>query len=158
MSRKPVGYALRIEIAANATRVWQALTETSALQRWCAAGATISAQPGGLLRSPIDSTTQLEAQIDVFDAPRRLRLVHLPMPGEDCEQAPAVDDFLIEQRDALCIVRILGQGAAGDAAAETRAIRLQIAWRRALARLKVYLEKQMDITPPKKIIEDEIKW
>ena len=158
MSRKSVGYALRIEIAADAARVWKALTETSALQRWCAAGATISAQPGGLLRSPIDSTTQLEARIDVYDAPRRLRLVHLSKSDDDADQAPAVDDFLIEQRDARCIIRILGQGTPRDAAAETRAMRLQVAWRRALARLKVYLEKRMDIAPPKKVIEDEIKW
>ena len=62
------------------TQVWRALTEAAQLTRWCSPQAQIRARQGGLFRASVDRVTEFEAHIDVFEPPRRLRLIYLPAP------------------------------------------------------------------------------
>ena len=65
MSDRVRGYAHRIDIAAEVEAVWQALTDSAWLARWCSPGAQIRPRAGGLFRASVDRVTEFEAHIDV---------------------------------------------------------------------------------------------
>lgn len=144
MAGKLRGYAHRIDIAATPDRVWRALTHAPALERWCAPGAKMKAKAGGGFTASVDRVGLVEAHIDVFDALRRLRLIHMARPEMPTRDAALVDDFLLEGKDGHTIVRLLGSGFPDDSGWDAYYLRLRAGWERALARLKVYLEKDMD--------------
>ncbi len=144
MSGKLRGYAHRIDIAADTGRVWRAFVEPKALARWCAPGAGIKPRQGGSFRASVDRVSTIDAHIDVFDARRRLRLIHMEHDGLPGAGATLIDDFLLEADGEGSIVRLLGSGFPDDPAWDTYFLRLRAGWERALARLKVYLEKHMD--------------
>jgi uncharacterized protein YndB with AHSA1/START domain len=143
MADRTRGYAHRIDIAAEASRVWRALTDPGLLVRWCAKGATIKAREGGSFTAPFDGDYALDAHIDVFLPGRRLRLVHMRAAQLPESDAVIVDDFLIEGTDTV-IVRLLGSGFPDDEAWDPAYRGLRRSWERALARLKVLLEKNLD--------------
>jgi uncharacterized protein YndB with AHSA1/START domain len=144
MVERSRGYALRIDIRAEPARIWNCLIDVQKLQRWCSPGARISARPGGSLSGSLDRQRDFIAHIDVFDAPRRLRLIHLPSPAVPESDNATVDDIMIEWRAPETVVRVLGSGFS-EAQAHSRLLRdHQAGWRLALARLKVYLEKGLD--------------
>lgn len=144
MAGKPRGYAHRIDIAADTARVWWALTAPAALARWCAPGAAIRPRAGGSFRASVDRIGTIDAHIDVFDPGRRLRLIHMAQDGLPTDEATLIDDFLLEADGGATIVRLLGSGFPDDSAWDPYFLRLRTSWERALARLKVYLEKNMD--------------
>ena len=72
MSEKPRGYAHRVDIAADAEKVWLALTKVEHLTRWCSPRADIKARPGGLFRASVDRVIELEAHIDVYEPGRQI--------------------------------------------------------------------------------------
>ncbi len=138
------GYAHRIDINASPERVWRALTETAPLARWCAPDATIRARQGGQFAASVDRVESLEALIDIYDPRRRLRLIHMPRADLPAHDSALVDDFLVEHSGATTIVRLLGSGFPEDRGWDAYYLRLRTGWERALARLKVFLEKHMD--------------
>jgi hypothetical protein len=83
----------------------------------------------------------MEARIDVFDPMRRLRLIYLPSDALPASDAALVDDFLLDSRGDVTIVRLLGSGIPRDPQWDAPCLRLRTAWERALARLKVWVEK-----------------
>lgn len=138
------GYAHRIDIAADPDRVWRALTESAALSRWCAPGAAVRARTGGSFRASVDRVDMLEAHIDIFEAGRRLRLIHMARADLPPADAALVDDLLMESASEGTIVRLLGSGFPEEPAWDAYYLRLRVGWERALARLKVFLEKGLD--------------
>jgi hypothetical protein len=96
---------------------------------------------GGLFRASVDRITEMEARIDVFDPMRRLRLIYLPSDALPPADTALVDDFLLESRDGVTIVRLLGSGIPRDSQWDAPFLRLRTGWERALARLKVWVEK-----------------
>ncbi|MBV6417881.1 MAG: hypothetical protein CMLOHMNK_02657 [Steroidobacteraceae bacterium] len=144
MAGKLRGYAHRIDIDADTGRVWRAFIEPKALARWCAPRAHIRPRQGGSFRASVDRVSTIDAHIDVFDANRRLRLIHMEQPDLPARGATLIDDFLLEADGSGTIVRLLGSGFPDDAAWDPYFLRLRAGWERALARLKVFLEKQMD--------------
>jgi uncharacterized protein YndB with AHSA1/START domain len=144
MAGKYRGYAHRVDIAAASDRVWRALIEPAALSRWCAPGASVKPRPGGSFRASVDRVDTVEAHIDVFDARRRLRLIHMERRDLPSADTALVDDFLLEGDGQATIVRLLGSGFPDDPMWDAYYLRLRTGWERALARLKVYLEKNMD--------------
>jgi hypothetical protein len=114
------------------------------LARWCAPGAQIRAKPGGLFRASVDRVTELEASIDVFEPGRRLRLIYLPSPALPPAESAIVADFIMEAAPSGSIVRVLGSGVPDGADWDLPYKRMRIGWERAMARLKVYVEKQMN--------------
>jgi uncharacterized protein YndB with AHSA1/START domain len=146
MADKTRGYAIRIDIDANAARVWRAVTDQTLLDRWCAKGAVIKPREGGHMRVTFDSGFELDAHIDVFVPGRRLRLVHMPIAGRPATDSVIVDDLLIEGTDQA-VVRLLGSGFPGEGAWQELYPQLRRGWERAISRLKVLVEKNLDQLP-----------
>jgi uncharacterized protein YndB with AHSA1/START domain len=136
------GYAQRIDVAADLQRVWRALTNTEDLTRWCSPGAAISPRPGGLFRASVDRVTELDAHIDIFEPGRRLRLIYLPTPTLPPSESAVVDDFILDADDDGTVMRLLGSGYPADPAWDAHYLRLRVGWERAVARLKVWVERQ----------------
>jgi len=144
MGGKLRGYALRIDIDASLERAWDALIAPRALTRWCAPGAVMRPRAGGSFRASVDRVDTIEAHIDVFDPRRRLRLIHMPHPALPSPDVALIDDFMLEYKEGVTIVRLLGSGIPEADAWDSYYLRLRTGWERALARLKVFLEKNMD--------------
>jgi uncharacterized protein YndB with AHSA1/START domain len=144
MVERSRGYALRIDIRAEPARVWNCLIDTRKLQRWCSPGARISAHEGGSMSGSLDRQHDFIAHIDVLEAMRRIRLIHLPSAAVPEGNSATIDDVMIEWRAPETVVRVLGSGFS-ESSAHARQLRdHQVGWRLALARLKVYLEKGLD--------------
>jgi uncharacterized protein YndB with AHSA1/START domain len=143
MSDKARGYAHRIDITAVAPHVWQALTLTEQLRRWCSPDAEIRARQGGSFRASVDRVTEFEAHIDVYEPGRRLKLIYLPTPGAPPADRAMSDDFILDAVAEGTIVRLLGSGFPVSDEWETQFLRLRMGWSQALARLKVLVEKQL---------------
>ncbi len=148
MAEKTRGYALRIDVDADAARVWAALTDNARLARWLSNNARVSAREGGSFRASVDRETELLAHIDVFMPARRLRLIHLPSPALPASDSAIVDDLMLEPRGTQTLLRVLGSGFPSDPLYEPALRRHNAGWRLSLARLKVYLEKNMDGAVP----------
>jgi uncharacterized protein YndB with AHSA1/START domain len=144
MAERTRGYAHRVDIMAEGQRVWRALTDPACLARWCAPDARIRPYSGGSFRASVDRVTELEAHIDVFEAGRRMRLIFLPSATLPATDSAIVTDFILEALPAGTIVRVLGSGVPGDEAWDTQYKRLRAGWERAMARLKVFVEKGLD--------------
>jgi uncharacterized protein YndB with AHSA1/START domain len=144
MPARTLGYALRIDIEADPGRVWSALTDDVRLVRWLSSNARVVAREGGSFRGSVDRETELLAHIDVFAPARRLRLIHLPSPALPAAESAMVDDVLLEPDGSHTLVRVLGSGFPEGQPWEAALRRHQAGWRLSLARLKVYLEKNMD--------------
>jgi uncharacterized protein YndB with AHSA1/START domain len=148
MADRERGYAHRVDIVGDARDVWRAFTEAIHLARWCSPGAEIRARAGGMLRASVDRVTEMELHIDVFDPGRRLRLIYLPSPALPTADSAIVVDFIMESSPGGTIVRILGSGIPDGPQWDTQYKRMRLGWERAMARLKVYVEKQMNEKPP----------
>lgn len=142
MTDRTRGYAHRVDIEARAPAVWAALATSTALRQWCSRGAEIDARPGGSLRASVDRVTEFEAHIDVFEPPRRLRLIHLPSSALPSTDSTPVDDFVLDESVGVTIVRLLGSGVPSESAWDAFYLRLRRGWEQALARLKVYAERE----------------
>jgi uncharacterized protein YndB with AHSA1/START domain len=142
MSERERGYAHRIDILADASQVWRALTEAEQLTRWCSPAADIRARQGGLFRASVDRVTEFEAHIDVFEPERRLRLMYLPSSELPRADTVMVDDFILDRVPGGTIVRLLGSGVPATPEWDTQYWRLRTSWQQAMTRLKVFVEKQ----------------
>jgi uncharacterized protein YndB with AHSA1/START domain len=140
MGDKERGYAHRVDVFAGPEPVWQALTHDEQLRQWCSPKAEIRARQGGLFRASVDRLTELEAHIDVFEPPRRLRLIYLPARHLPPAETVMVDDFILEPMSGGTIVRLLGSGVPTTSEWDTQYRRLRASWQQAMTRLKVFVE------------------
>lgn len=147
MSDQLRGYAHRVDIAADAEAVWQALVQPARLTKWCSPGADIRARPGGLFRASVDRVIELEAHIDVYEPARRLRLIYLPCAGLPPADSALVDDFILDPAAPGTIVRLLGSGIPGTPEWDAQYKRLRLGWQAAMTRLKVFVERQLGDSP-----------
>ena len=144
MSGRTRGYAHRIDIAAGAAAVWKALTETESLRKWCSPDAQISAREGGHFRASVDRVTELEAHIDILLPERRMRIIYLASEDLPQHEGTIVDDFMLDSSDASkTIVRLLGSGFPISQESDRHYLRLRTGWERAVARLKVLVERNV---------------
>jgi uncharacterized protein YndB with AHSA1/START domain len=148
MADRERGYAHRVDIQADAERVWRALTEPGQLARWCSPEAQIAPRAGGLFRASVDRVTELEARIDVFEPGRRLRLMYLPSQELPRADSVMVDDFILDPVPGGTIVRLLGSGIPGAPEWDTQYRRLRTSWPQAMTRLKVFVEKISQMGAP----------
>jgi uncharacterized protein YndB with AHSA1/START domain len=142
MSDRERGYAHRVDILADASQVWRALTDATQLTRWCSPAAQIRPRQGGLFRASVDRVTEFEAQIDVFEPERRLRLMYLPTETLPRGETVMVDDFILDRVPGGTIVRLLGSGVPASLEWDTQYWRLRTSWQQAMTRLKVFVEQQ----------------
>jgi uncharacterized protein YndB with AHSA1/START domain len=147
MAQQTRGYAHRVDIRAGIAEVWQSLVDSARLARWYAPQARADARDGGSYWLPVDRNLVREAHIDIFQPPRRLRLIYMPLPGLPEGDAVIVDDFLLHSEAAapekggeLTILRLLGSGIPDGQDWDPLYLRLRAGWERALLRLKVSLE------------------
>lgn len=141
MSSKQRGYMESCNIAASPLAVWQALVDPVLLERWLAKAVTVEARPGGLYRFEHAHGGRREAHIDVFDPPRRLRLIHFAQPDWPAGTGVVpVDDVMVVQRDDSTVVRVLGSGVPVDPAWDPVLRRWRGTWAVGLATLKRMLE------------------
>jgi uncharacterized protein YndB with AHSA1/START domain len=148
MSDRERGYAHRVDILADASAVWRALTEAEQLARWCSPAAIMHARQGGLFRASVDRVTEFEAQIDVFEPERRLRLMYLPHAELPPAGTVLVDDFILDPVPGGTILRLLCSGVPATAEWDTQYWRLRTSWQQAMTRLKVLVEKQSGTGAP----------
>jgi uncharacterized protein YndB with AHSA1/START domain len=147
MAHQTRGYAHRVDLRADIADVWQSLIEPARLARWYAPQARVDAREGGSFWMLIDADLTREAHIDVYQPPRRLRLIYMPLPGQPSEDTVIVDDFLLhsevatpEKGGALTILRVLGSGIPEGKQWDPLYLRLRNGWERGLLRLKASLE------------------
>jgi uncharacterized protein YndB with AHSA1/START domain len=137
-------YAARVDVRASTERTWRALTDTAALTRWLSSDAKSAAREGGLMSGRLDRRYLFQAHIDVCDAPRRLRLVHLHPETIPPFEGAIVDDIVVQGGAEATVVRVLGSGFPRATEYGPFYMIRQLGWRAALARLKVYLDTHMD--------------
>lgn len=143
MSDNLRGYAHRVDVAAEAAKVWRALTMKDYLAVWCSPNADMKAKPGGLFRASVDRVVELEAHIDVYEPTRRLRLIYLPSKELPPTNSAVIDDLILDPTPPGTIVRLLGSGIPSTPDWDTQYKRLRMGWQAAMARLKVFVERQM---------------
>ncbi|HYL01933.1 MAG TPA: SRPBCC domain-containing protein [Steroidobacteraceae bacterium] len=142
MSEKPRGYAHRVDVRAEAARVWEAITDAQSLKTWCSPEAELQPRQGGLFRARVDRVTELEAHIEVFDPGRRLKLIYLPNPALPPADTVITDDLILDAVRGGTIVRLLGAGIPAGSTWDTQYWRLRTSWLQALNRLKIIAEKR----------------
>jgi uncharacterized protein YndB with AHSA1/START domain len=152
MAKNTRGYVHRVDIRANPEDIWQALIDPAIVVRWHVPQARVTAREGGSYWTQLDAKTTREAHIDVYQPPRRLRLIYMPMAGLPDDGAVLVDDFLLD-RDAarsraagasVTIVRLMGSGVPDDHEWDAMYVQLRNGWERALMRLKVFFERKRE--------------
>ena len=75
--------------------------------------ATVEARPGGVYRFEHAHAGRRDAHIDVFEPPRRLRLIHFTQPDWPAGgEAVPVDDVMLTSRDGGTVVVPTDGGAA----------------------------------------------
>ena len=134
------GYAQRVDIRAGIETVWQALVDPKILSRWYAPAVRIDARERGLYSVRLDARHTLDAHIDVFVPPRRLRLIYMPfagMPDKEAVETAAPEAAAA----AITVVRLLGSGVPDSSVWNPIYQRLRTGWGRALLRLKIMLER-----------------
>jgi uncharacterized protein YndB with AHSA1/START domain len=135
------GYMESCSIAAPGAAVWRALVDPVLLTRWLAAAVTVEPRPGGLYRFDHAHAGRREAHIDVFEPPRRLRLIHFVQADwPAAADAAPVDDVMVVQRDTSTVVRIMGSGVPADPAWDLLLRRWRGSWAVSLVNLKKMLE------------------
>jgi uncharacterized protein YndB with AHSA1/START domain len=142
MTGRTRGYAHRVDIGTALPAVWNALTDSRSLALWCAPGAQIGARPGGSFRANVDRVTETEAHIDIYEPQRRMRLIHLPSSEVPTSQATLVDDFILDEAPGGATLRLLGSGFPTEEVWDAIYLRRRTGWERALARLKVLVERE----------------
>ena len=125
-------------------RVWRAFTDSRVLERWMAAGASVTPREKGRMHVVFGAGVELDAHIDVLVTAQRMRLILLPtrgMPrhGRSHRRGLPVRARTEDQRGAAAVER-----SACRAAWVTYYLNKRRHWELALTRLKVFLEKGLD--------------
>ena len=136
------GYAHLVELQVPAARVWRALTDPRLVRIWSGKEASIDARQNGLFRFGSPGGSCREAQVDVIEKHRRLRLIYLPDRHLPASDTALVDDLLLDvnRGRGLVALRVLGSGIPETRDWDRAYLRLRVTWERNLARLKATLE------------------
>jgi uncharacterized protein YndB with AHSA1/START domain len=129
-----------MDINAGVNGVWSALTDVNLLKRWLSPDARIAPRAGGSFFAMPAPGLARDAMIDVFDPPRRLRLLYLPPPDMPSFDGVISDDFLLDSAGAGTIVRVLGSGMPDLPEWDQHYRQVRAASERALTRLRVLVE------------------
>jgi uncharacterized protein YndB with AHSA1/START domain len=142
MASRTRGFAHRIDIAASPMQVWTALSAPGLVRLWLGADAKVTPRQGGSWAVTIAPGLSRDAMIDVFEPPRRLRLIYLPpadLPGFD---GAVVDDILVDGEGEGTIVRLLCSGMPDLPEWTPVFSKVRATSERALSRLKLVVEQR----------------
>lgn len=146
MADRTRGYALRFDVNAAPAELWRGLIDPALIAEWYAPTARISPKEGGSYKVKLHNGTEREAHIDVFQPPRRLRLIYMPQATMQSADGVIVDDFIIEPVGDGCRICLLGSGFPRNYEFAEMFQKTQDGWTRALARLKVATEKRVKLS------------
>ena len=139
-------FAYRTDISVPVERVWRAFTDSRVLERWPVPGATVTPREQGRMHVVFGGDFEMDAHIDVLVTPRRMRLILLPTRGMPGTDAVVIEDFLFEKSSGQAtVVRLLSSGVPSAQAWVTYYLHKRRFWELALTRLKVFLEKGLDL-------------
>jgi uncharacterized protein YndB with AHSA1/START domain len=139
---KTRGFAHRIDIEAPPPKVWTALCGPMLAPLWLGKDARVRPQKGGAWSATIAPGLVREAIIDVFEPPRRLRLIYLTPPELPTFEGAVVDDVMLEETEGHTVVRLLCSGVPDFHEWTPHYMKVRTAAERALARLKVLVEQR----------------
>ncbi len=142
MPLKTRGFAHRIDIGVAPARVWSVLCGPTLLPLWAGLDARIKPQKGGHLSFTAAPGLLREAVIDVFDPPRRVRLIYLTPPDLPTFDCAVVDDILLDAEGSGTIVRLLCSGIPDLPDWTQYYGKTRMTAERSLARLKVLCEQR----------------
>jgi uncharacterized protein YndB with AHSA1/START domain len=142
MPLKTRGFAHRIDISVPPPKVWTVLCGPMLLPLWIGTDARIRPQKGGHWSATVAPGLLREAMIDVFDPPRRLRLIYMTPPDLPAFDGAVVDDVLLDAEGRGTIVRLLCSGVPDLPEWTAYYARIRTLAERALARLKVLCEQR----------------
>lgn len=142
MALKTRGFAHRIDIAALPPRVWTALCGPTLMPLWLGADAKIRPQQGGRWEATVAPGLTREATIDLFEPPRRLRLIYLPPADLPTHDGAVVDDILLDGEGENTIVRLLCSGVPDSPDWNPHFMKLRATTERVMSRLKVLVEQR----------------
>ena len=142
MPVKTRGFAHRIDIAATPPKVWTVLCGPSLAPLWLGVDARIRPQQGGSWSASLAPGLAREAIIDLFDPPRRLRLIYLPPPDLSAFDGAVADDVLLDGEGEQTVVRLLCSGMPDTPDWTNYYLKVRHAAQQALARLKVLVEQR----------------
>jgi uncharacterized protein YndB with AHSA1/START domain len=140
MALKTRGFAHRVDIAVEPKKVWVAMCGPTLLPLWFGNDARIKPQKGGLWSATVAPGLHREAVIDLFEPPRRLRLIYLSPPELPMFDGAVVEDFLLEGDGTGTIVRLLNSGMPDLGEWTMYYTKVRVLAERALGRLKVLCE------------------
>ena len=140
MRRQTRGYLQGFETPADTATVWRALTEPAALKLWYATEAQVEPQLGGRFSVTTRLFGRREATIERFDTGMRLSLMYQPNPDwPPLSDTALIEDFLIDERQGLRLLRVIGSGVPADEAWTPLLKRLRTGWALAFAQLQLRL-------------------
>jgi uncharacterized protein YndB with AHSA1/START domain len=142
MALKTRGFAHRIDIAVAPPKVWAVLCGPTLLQLWAGAGARVKPQKGGHWLVVPAPGLEREAIIDIFDPPRRLRLIYLTPPTLPVFDGAVVEDILLDTEGTGSVVRLLASGVPDLPEWTPYYGKVRTSAERALGRLKVLCEQR----------------
>jgi uncharacterized protein YndB with AHSA1/START domain len=142
MPLKTRGFAHRIDIDALPARVWTVLCGPTLLPLWLGQDAKLRPQQGGSWSATVAPGLVREAMIDVFEPPRRLRLIYLLPAGLPEFEGAVVEDILLDGEGETTIVRLLCSGVPDMPNWNAHYAKTRTQAERALARLKVLVEQR----------------
>jgi uncharacterized protein YndB with AHSA1/START domain len=142
MSLKTRGFAHRIDITASPMQVWTALSAPGLVPLWLGADAKVTPRQGGSWSVTVAPGVARDAMIDVFEPPRRLRLIYLPPAGLPAFDGAVVDDILLDGDGGGTIVRLLCSGVPDLPEWTPVYAKVRATAERALTRLKLVVEQR----------------
>ena len=136
------GYAHLVELRVPLARVWRALTDPRLVRIWSGKEAELDVRRHGLYRFGRPGAAYREAQVDILEENRRLRLIYLPDAQLPPTDSALVDDLLLDVRrgEGMVALRVLGSGIPDSSDWDRAYMRIRTTWERNLARLKSTLE------------------
>jgi uncharacterized protein YndB with AHSA1/START domain len=139
---KTRGFAHRIDIEAPPPKVWTALCGPLLAPLWLGKDARVRPQKGGTWSATLAPGLSREGLIDVFDPPRRLRLIYQSPPDLPLFEGAVVDDVMLEGTEGHTVVRLLCSGMPDSTEWTQHYLKVRSAAERALSRLKVLVEQR----------------
>ena len=139
---KTRGFAHRIDIAAPPARVWTVLCGPTLAPLWLGRDARIRPQQGGSWSATVAPGLAREGMIDVFEPPRRLRLIYLSPPDLPEFEGAVAEDLLLDNEGDGAVLRLLCSGVPDSTEWTRHFLQIRTATERMLARLKVLVEQR----------------
>ncbi|MFK8054037.1 MAG: mechanosensitive ion channel domain-containing protein [Woeseiaceae bacterium] len=121
-------------------RAWTAITDTEQLQRWYGKEVDIAARIGGKFNATLHDDSKIEAVIDVFMPPRRLRMAQSMPDGEGpLPTGPVFEELTLRQDEDTAELTVEVFGIPADEDWEGYYRRAESHWETSLAELKKLL-------------------